>query len=114
VDYGRDEEELAEEEEDSSEGVGGAWMTRQGRFGWQADPRSKLPRSRGIFRIVGERKCASNRVGEDKSKAGKGWVGGGALRRKSRRSVWFRIDMGFRVVEVLDSKLGFCCSLVYK
>jgi hypothetical protein len=76
---------VAEEEEDSSEGVGGGRMTRRGRFGWQADPRFDFPHSRGIFGTVGERKCASNRAGEDKSRAGKGWAGGGALRRKTRK-----------------------------
>ena len=85
MDCARDEEEVAEEEEDRSEGVGGGWMTRPGWFGWQANPRFEFPCSRGIFGTVGERKCAINRAREDKSRVGKGWEGGRALRRKTRK-----------------------------
>jgi hypothetical protein len=77
---------VAEEEEGSSEGVSGGWMKRRGRFGWQADPCFDFPRSRGILGTVGEQKCASNRAGEDKSREGKGWVGGGALQPTKRAS----------------------------
>jgi hypothetical protein len=76
---------VAEEEEDNREGAGEGWRTRRGRFGCQADPRFNFPHSRGISGTVGERKCARNRAGEDKSRAGKGWAGGQALRRKTRK-----------------------------
>jgi hypothetical protein len=53
VDYAREEDEVAEEE-DNWEGVEGGWRTRCGRFGYQVGPYFDFPQSQGISRIVGK------------------------------------------------------------
>jgi hypothetical protein len=59
----REEDEVAEEEEANREGAGEGRRTRWGRFGWQAGQPLDFLHSRGISRIVGERKRGRNRAG---------------------------------------------------
>jgi hypothetical protein len=48
VDYAKEDDEVADKEEDEREGIGRGRGTKRGRFGCHVEPCLDFPRSRGI------------------------------------------------------------------